>query len=317
MNTFKQILRLSAKNKLELSKEIVEYIASIIPPAVSNISPEMSPEVAAIFATALKSTCFKIIDKASDFLDEGADIREIDVDWRANYFDKCRLVHDDDMQTLWARILAGEANNLGTYSKRSVNSIADIDKRDAQLFTELCRYVCEIKYTAAGVEKIEFVPLILDEYLIPLPPPYTPDDDPHYHIQSADLEHLDNIGLIRFAEAQRGGRSGHVIDSEKPIEVNYYGESICLSHGAVNTCWTTNSSRMLRPPIGRVKLTQIGHELYPICGSTPIDGFFSHICHTDWLPYIKGLDDEEKVEKFQRSYKRTWKREPPVITSGV
>ena len=257
----------------QLPKELAKYIPSVIPLAALPFFPNMSPEVLVIFGTAIQN-CIDIIHKASDHLNDGANIRDIDVDWRANFFDKGRIVHDDEMQTLWAKILAGEANNPGTYSKRCVNSVTDIDKRDAELFTELCRYVCEIKYTAEGVEKIEFVPLIFDEYLLPLRPPLSPDHYPIYHIQSADLEHLDNIGLIRFAEAQHGGANDDVIKSERTIEVNYYSESICLSHGAVNTCWTTDGSRQLRPPIGRVKLTQIGNELYPICGSPPVDGFF-------------------------------------------
>ena len=33
-------------------------------------------------------------------------------DWIANFFDKCRIVSDSEMQSLWARVLAGEANAL-------------------------------------------------------------------------------------------------------------------------------------------------------------------------------------------------------------
>ena len=310
MDTFKQMLQLSAKQKLELSKEGVEYIASIIPPAVSRISPDTPPEVAAIFATAIKLTCIKIIDKALDFLDEGADIRDIeDVDWRANYFDKCQLVHDDEMQTLWAKILAGEANNPGTYSKRSVNFVADMNKTDAELFTELCRYVCKIKFTTQGIEKIEFVPLIFDRYLLPLRPGYSSDTVPSYHIRTPDLDHLDNIGLIRFAE-QKNDHSQETIEGDGSIidgsiEVSYYGESVCLSQYEENKVRMADSP-VFSPPIGRVKLTQIGEELYPICGSTPIDGFFSHICHREWLPFIKGVDDATAKE-MHRSYKRTWR----------
>ena len=315
MNIVKQMLQLSAKNKLELSKEIVEYIASVIPPAVSNISPDTPPEIAAIFATALKSTCFKIIDKASEFLDEGADIREIDEDWRANYFDKCRLVHDDDMQTLWAKILAGEANNSGTYSKRSINSIADIDKGDAQLFTELCRYVCKIKYTYENQEKTEFVPLIFDNYLHTKP--LYVSTLPNYHIRTHDLDHLDNIGMIRVVGYGSDEITGEynfrfrtdVIQSDVPIEANYYGESIRLSNHPADGMGAPFSL-----PIGKVKLTQIGSELYPICGSAPVDGFFSHICRFEWLAFIKDLD-EAKAEEIKRTYKKTWKRETLVITS--
>ena len=44
------------------------------------------------------------------------------------------------MQILWARVLAGEANAPGTYSKRTVNLLSDFDKSDAELFTKLCGF---------------------------------------------------------------------------------------------------------------------------------------------------------------------------------
>lgn len=288
-------MNITKRTLLQLSKETVEYIASVIPPAVSHISPDMSPEIAAVFATAIKSTCFKIIEKASEFMDEGVDIREIDLDWRANYFDKCRTVYDEDMQTLWAKILAGEGNKPGTYSKRSVNFVADLDKRDAELFTDLCGYVCEIKYTYENIEKTEFIPLIFDDYLLPTRDSWV--TEPTYHIRSFDLEHLDNIGLVRFAEQKRYSDQD-VIESDGDIEVSYYGESICLSKYQQNNIRVADHA-IFTPPTGRVRLTQIGEELYPICGSTPVDGFFTHICHRDWLPFIKGLDDDTKArERF-------------------
>ena len=294
MNIVKQMLQLSAKQKLQLTKEGVEYIASIIPPVVSHISPDTPPEVAVIFATNLKLTCFKIIDKASEFMDEDADIRDIDVDWRANYFDKCRTVHDDHMQSLWAKILAGEANNSGTYSKRCVNFVADLDKREAQLFTELCRYVCEIKYTTENVEKIELVPLILDKYLHGHL--LYGSSSPKYHIRMADLDHLDNIGMIRIADSKDGVRKT-LFDSQVPIEVNYYDESIRLARSSLLST-------------GKVVLTQNGKELYPICGSTPVDGFFSHICRWEWFDSIKELD-EAKAKEIKSTFE-TWEREPLV-----
>ena len=265
------------KHILQWSKESLEYISIVIPSAVSQISPNTPPEIAAIFATAIKSTCVKIIEKALDHLDEGADIRDIDVDWRANFFDKCRIVHDDDMQTLWAKILAGEANNPGTYSKRSVNFLADIDKRDAELFTELCRYVFNFKYTIENAEKIEFVPLIFDDHLLP-PRQGFPTRGFTYHIRTPDLDHLDSIGMIRFAEIKDDEDQDRInINSDGHVEASYFDESIRLS---------TLLGSNLGPPVGRVKLTQIGKELYPICGSTPIEGFFRNICSSEWSAYI-------------------------------
>ena len=86
------------------------------------------------------------------------------------------------MQTLWAKILAGEANKPGTYSKRTVNFVADMDKREAKLFMNLCQYVCEIQ----NGEDTELVPLLL------------PYDDFPYPMPDGSLNDLDSIGLIRL-----------------------------------------------------------------------------------------------------------------------
>ena len=56
------------------------------------------------------------------------------------FFDKCRLISDKEMQDLWSRLLAGEANQPGVYSKRTINLVANLDKDDAQLFTNLLTF---------------------------------------------------------------------------------------------------------------------------------------------------------------------------------
>jgi hypothetical protein len=58
-------------------------------------------------------------------------------DWIANFFDKCRLISDEEMQSLWARILAEEANASGRFSKRTVDLVGTLDKSDALLFAQL------------------------------------------------------------------------------------------------------------------------------------------------------------------------------------
>ena len=78
--------------------------------------------------------------QAEPHLNEDANPDGMDNDWIANFFDKVRIVSDNEMQSLWARVLAGEANVPGTYSKRTVNLLSDFDKSDAELFTKLCGF---------------------------------------------------------------------------------------------------------------------------------------------------------------------------------
>ena len=81
-----------------------------------------------------------IIEKALPGLGDNANPEAMENDWIMNFFDKCRMVSDDDMQQIWAGILSGEANNPGSFSRRTVNLVADLDKRDAELFRNLCGY---------------------------------------------------------------------------------------------------------------------------------------------------------------------------------
>src|SRR5947209_3463389 len=86
-----------------------------------------------------------ITQKALPLLNENSKPNEVEDDWITHYFDRCRLISDDEMQSLWSRVLAGEANKPGTYSKRTVNFLSGLDKSDAELFTKLCDFVWQIE----------------------------------------------------------------------------------------------------------------------------------------------------------------------------
>lgn len=82
-----------------------------------------------------------ITAKALPLLEEGAEPQKVENDWITNFFEQCRIVSDEEMQQLWAKVLAGEANTPGSYSKRTVNFVASLDKQDAILFAKLCGFV--------------------------------------------------------------------------------------------------------------------------------------------------------------------------------
>jgi hypothetical protein len=122
----------------------------------------------------------KITQNAIPLLDAMSNPKNMDDDWITNFFDKCRIISDTQMQTIWSKILAGEANSPGTYSKRTVSFLSSASKNEAQLFTELCNFVWYAN---------DFFPLILDF------------DDSIYHshgIRFESLSQLDDIGLISF-----------------------------------------------------------------------------------------------------------------------
>ena len=80
-----------------------------------------------------------IAAKALPQLDENAKPDSIEDDWIVNFFEKSRIVSDNEMQELWSRVLSGEANSPGTYSKRAVNSLSDLDKTEAGAVHQVLR----------------------------------------------------------------------------------------------------------------------------------------------------------------------------------
>src|SRR5690242_18963958 len=57
-----------------------------------------------------------ITSEALAHLKEDSEPQMVEDDWITNIFDKSRIVSDTQMQHLWAKVLAGEANVPGTFS---------------------------------------------------------------------------------------------------------------------------------------------------------------------------------------------------------
>ena len=76
--------------------------------------------------------------KAIPKLNEDADPHAIKDDWIIKFFDKCRLITDDEVQDLWASILAGEANSAGSYSPKTLTTLADMNQKSLSLFSDFC-----------------------------------------------------------------------------------------------------------------------------------------------------------------------------------
>lgn len=79
--------------------------------------------------------------QATPLLLPEADPARMEEDWIADFFSKCANVSDSEMQSLWAKILAGEANSPGSFSKRTVETVSLLEKQDAQLFNDFCQFI--------------------------------------------------------------------------------------------------------------------------------------------------------------------------------
>ncbi len=81
-----------------------------------------------------------ISNLAAQELPDSVSSKPVEQDWILQYFDYAQDVCDEDIQSIWARILAGEVASPGTYTKRTLQFLKTIEKEDATKFSEFCAF---------------------------------------------------------------------------------------------------------------------------------------------------------------------------------
>lgn len=200
-----------------------------------------------------------ITQKALPLLNEDSKPNEVEDDWITHFFDRCRLISDDEMQGFWSRALAGEANSPGRFSKRTLSFLTSLDKFEAGNFTALCAFVLNTYGTLVPFIYIGhlsmrdiYVKNGIDEYI---------------------LEEMESIGLVHLTDGQ--------FETEIiPNRTSYFGKTITVKS-------KYEGPAMPGFPAGRVRLTKLGEELAPICGAKPVEGFLElmvdHWKANDWI----------------------------------
>ena len=187
-----------------------------------------------------------ITSKALPIVTEKARPDQVEDDWITHFFDKCRLISDEKMQSLWARVLAGQANSPGKYTKKTVEILANMEKSDAVLFSKLCNF---------GFYISKFTLLIYDTK-------HTIYND--HGINFSTISHLESLGLVHFNSIVGYIQNGY----EQKGYVLYFNNKVWIEfHKAEDN----------ELKIGKVLLTQAGQQLATICDAQPRDGFVDYV----------------------------------------
>ena len=186
-----------------------------------------------------------ITRKAIPLLSESATPKEMEDDWVTNFFDKCRIISDDEMQVLWAKVLAGEANSPGSFSKRTVNCLASLDKTDAESFASVCRFTWDVGFLC---------PLILE---------YEAKIYVENGVRFNTLKHLEDIELVNLESVVEF----KMHRQPAVIVVKYHGNPLRIGFKK------PDDNDLI---IGHALFTKTGEQLARICGVEPVDGFVDY-----------------------------------------
>lgn len=75
-----------------------------------------------------------------DYQNKADENQKYDFDWYMRFYDIVGNISDEEMQALWARILAGEIHRKGTYSLQLLDILKNFIQKQAELFNRVCSH---------------------------------------------------------------------------------------------------------------------------------------------------------------------------------
>lgn len=79
-------------------------------------------------------------------------------DWSAHFYDSAKDCSDDDIRVIWSKILAGEIKSPGSYYKRTLTNLKQMERHEAEWFVKLCKYVIDDSYVPEFVLNEDIFP---------------------------------------------------------------------------------------------------------------------------------------------------------------
>lgn len=79
-----------------------------------------------------------IAEYASAALPNSVSSEPVGQDWRRKFFVDAENVCEQDMQLLWGKVLAGELASPGTFGLRTLDTLKQLSRREAELFRKAC-----------------------------------------------------------------------------------------------------------------------------------------------------------------------------------
>ena len=120
----------------------------------------------------------------------------LDMDWMAQFVDYAKDVSDDEIKVIWGKILADEASEPHTYFKRTLSVLKNIEKNEAEWFTDMLAYSLDYCFPTMFVNEFGY----------------------------NKIQSLQDCGLLNSSEAGYNinieGKMQHIIVKGKSLKIN-------------------------------------------------------------------------------------------------
>ncbi len=186
----------------------------------------------------------RIAVQAARELPETVSDQPVDDDWVAQFLNHAQDISNERMQSLWARILAGEVAKPGSFSLRTLAVVRVMSKEDADTFTRFCSVVWQLPLGLTAI--VPLLPNLLTQV-------------GGVNLTYFDFVRMESLGLLKLNENQN-----IVADVGCPtFTCTYFGQDYIVSLPHLT------QGAQFPLCIGRVLMTDVARELFPIAGASP------------------------------------------------
>ena len=201
----------------------------------------------------------KIIEKSIHYCagDQVAD--RADPDWFDNFIELAERVSNSTMQELWAKILAGEISQPGSFSLKALQAFKNMSLHDAKLFGKACKLAVK----DGGKKNIRIISGCYQQPGL-------------FNILDKQREQHLALGQFGFSYGEVLTLADHhlLFAQETELYVGEQGETVNLRYNGVPL---TLTARKKQCSLKFYKFTPIGAELAQLIGDKPDDKFLSHL----------------------------------------
>ena len=168
---------------------------------------------------------------------------DYDFDWYMRFYEAVGNVSDEEMQRVWAKILAGEVNRPGSFSLETLDVLRNLCKHDAELFTKICKHCIQ-----SSLQE-----LFLPRY--------------NYYLEKCGITYseilrLDEIGLVNS--------SGFIVYD---LNINNDNLAAFINQSLIMFIVAKNDN-IKKCSINQYPFTRIGFEIATLIGETTSDDDF-------------------------------------------
>lgn len=208
-----------------------------------------------------------IVQKSFLELCENVSDDPVNEDWIYRFLSYCEDISNEELQILWAKILAGEVERPGTFSLRTMHIISMLQQHEANMFSFVCNYM----WNHSGWFYI-FLTQDVNKFLR------------EKGLKPGHFKILEMIGLLKTTELP------NFQFSDIPKDLTYFGRKFQFIYQQEKEEGKGGFMNIKLPGEGFILtyiLTDVGNELAKISGAEPDSEYLEIL--------IKSVKEERKI----------------------